>query len=318
MDVLRFLANLVMIAIGSACLMAALGAQGGRWSPRLDILTHFAPFLLAGGLAVAAYALTESGLARTSLLALGLTGAALAGLLIAPEYLRPRSAPAPADAPGQIKLIQFNAWGRNRDVEGTVDWLAAQDADVLVIEESRAIREALIQRTGYYQIAGSATLLILSKAQPLATGIALPPGRWAQPPLARVTLLDAHGPFTVVGTHYTWPTYGGFQQAQGRVTAELLNQFPKERLILAGDFNSTPWSFSRRREDAMFGLERRTRALFTWPAGQFTRRRLTAPFPLLPIDHVYAGPGWRTVKVERGPRLGSDHYPVVVILAAAR
>ncbi|MBN8964392.1 MAG: endonuclease/exonuclease/phosphatase family protein, partial [Rhizobiales bacterium] len=34
----------------------------------------------------------------------------------------------------------------------------------------------------------------------------------------------------------------------------------EEPLILAGDFNCTPWSFSRRREDAMFGLERRTRA----------------------------------------------------------
>ena len=39
------------------------------------------------------------------------------------------------------------------------------------------------------------------------------------------------------------------------------------------------------------------------------------PFALLPIDHVYAGPGWRTVRAERGPRLGSDHYPVIVTLA---
>ena len=39
------------------------------------------------------------------------------------------------------------------------------------------------------------------------------------------------------------------------------------------------------------------------------------PFALLPIDHVSAGPGWRTVRVERGPLLGSDHYPVIVTLA---
>ena len=36
---------------------------------------------------------------------------------------------------------------------------------------------------------------------------------------------------------------------------------------------------------------------------------------VLPIDHVYAGPGWRTVSVQRGPKLGSDHYPVIVTLA---
>ena len=38
-------------------------------------------------------------------------------------------------------------------------------------------------------------------------------------------------------------------------------------------------------------------------------------FPLLPIDHLYAGPGWATVSVRRGPPLGSDHYPLVVTLA---
>ena len=96
--------------------------------------------------------------------------------------------------------------------------------------------------------------------------------------------------------------------------AELLNRFPKERLILSGDFNSTPWSFSRRHEDAMIGLERRTRGLFSWPADRGPAG-MGLPFALLPIDHVYAGPGWRTVRVERGPLLGSDHYPVIVTLA---
>lgn len=86
-------------------------------------------------------------------------------------------------------------------------------------------------------------------------------------------------------------------------------------MIIAGDFNSTPWSFARRRDDRDFGLIRRTRALFTWPAEKISHNRLPAPFPYLPIDHVYAGPGWATVSVERGPRLGSDHYPVVVTLA---
>jgi endonuclease/exonuclease/phosphatase (EEP) superfamily protein YafD len=47
--------------------------------------------------------------------------------------------------------------------------------------------------------------------------------------------------------------------------------------------------------------------LFSWPA---TR----SPIPILPIDHLYAGPAWRTVNVERGPHLGSDHYPLVATL----
>ena len=67
--------------------------------------------------------------------------------------------------------------------------------------------------------------------------------------------------------------------------------------------------------DGLFGLERRTRALFTWPAGRFSRLRFAAPFPILAIDQVYAGSDWKTVAVRRGPELGSDHYPVVVELA---
>ncbi|MDE2488701.1 MAG: endonuclease/exonuclease/phosphatase family protein, partial [Alphaproteobacteria bacterium] len=83
---------------------------------------------------------------------------------------------------------------------------------------------------------------------------------------------------------------------------------------VTGDFNSTPWSFSRRRWDKAFGLIRRDRALFSWPAGK-TVWGVKPPFPILPIDHVYAGPDWATVSIRRGPKLGSDHYPVVAILA---
>ena len=76
-----------------------------------------------------------------------------------------------------------------------------------------------------------------------------------------------------------------------------------------GDFNATPWSFTLQRLDHEFGLIRRDRALFSWPIWPHL------PAPFLPIDHVYAGDGWATVKVERGPKLGSDHYPVILTLA---
>src|SRR5690606_31941267 len=114
------------------------------------------------------------------------------------------------------------------------------------------------------------------------------------------------GSFDVVGVHYAWPTTSD-QAGQGRALARVLDQLPRKRVILTGDFNSTPWSFARRREDALFGIERRTRALFSWPAAKFSRYRIQFPFPFLPIDHIYAGSDWRTVSIERGPALGSDH-----------
>jgi endonuclease/exonuclease/phosphatase (EEP) superfamily protein YafD len=118
------------------------------------------------------------------------------------------------------------------------------------------------------------------------------------------------GPVTVLGIHAPWPT----QAALAREHADflpILRSYPAATTILAGDFNSTPWSFARRRDDRDFGLVRRTRALFTWPLAG----RHRPPFPVLPIDHVYAGPAWATVGVARGPRVGSDHYPVLVTLS---
>lgn len=313
MRFLRSTLTSLMILAALGCAGWALAAHGGRWSVRLDVLTHFAPLLLALALAPPIYALIfERGRAQAVLLGVSAVGVIASGLLVLPEYLRPRSEPVPAGAPGQIKLIQFNAWERNGRQGETIGWLRAQNPDILVVEEASLIGPALRRAfDGYHVSCGHCSVMILSKAKPVARDVPVPPtADGVRPPIAGATFRDAHGEFSVFGTHYTWPIYGGWQQAQGRVIAGLLGRFPKDRLILSGDFNSTPWSFSRRREDQMFGLERRTQALFSWPAD-----RLGLPFGLLPIDHVYAGPGWRTVKTERGPRLGSDHYPVIVTLA---
>jgi endonuclease/exonuclease/phosphatase (EEP) superfamily protein YafD len=132
-------------------------------------------------------------------------------------------------------------------------------------------------------------------------------GGWA-------TVRHPNGAFTVAATHFGWPFPAGPQQAQSRRLVASLERFPHDTLILTGDFNSTPWSWSLRRQDKALGLERRTRALASWPSGAFSRVA-HAPFPFLPIDHVYAGKAWKTVKVARGPVLGSDHRPVVVILS---
>ncbi|ODT63449.1 MAG: hypothetical protein ABS77_03915 [Phenylobacterium sp. SCN 69-14] len=320
MEFARSLLTALMTLVALVCLGWALAAHGGRWSVRLDVLTHFAPIVLAVAVVVVVYgALAETGGARLALLAIGGLATLAAALLVAPEYLRPASKPAAADAAEQMTLIQFNAWGRNLEEEATVAWLKAQSPDILVVEEASNIGPKLkTALAGYHVSCGACSVMIFSKAQPIAEDVPVFPsdGR-LRPPIAAATFRDRHGDYTVFGAHYVWPVHGGWQQAQGRLIARMLHRVPRERLILSGDFNSTPWSFSRRREDAAFGLERRTRAVFSWPAGRLPKLGIEAPFPLLPIDHVYAGPGWRTVSVRRGPRLGSDHYPVIVTLAVS-
>ncbi|MDO8799671.1 endonuclease/exonuclease/phosphatase family protein [Phenylobacterium sp.] len=307
----------LMFAGGLVCAVASLIAQGGRISARADILAHFAPFWLAGAVVVVAYALLLAPRAlRTVFLTVGGVGVIAASALILPELSRPMSPRGPADAPEQLKLVQFNVWGRNADLGDTAQWIVAQDADIVVIEEaSPAIRDAILERRAYHVVCGDCQVMIFSKLKPLDSGAPASLPGLPRPPIARGTYRNAGGTFVVLGAHYTWPTQGSIQQQQGLRLAWALDHYPKDAMILTGDFNSTPWSFSRRREDKLFGLERRTKALFTWPAGPFSSHGVKVPFPFLPIDHVYAGKDWRTVSVKRGPGLGSDHYPVIVTLA---
>ena len=117
---LNGLADGLGFALGAMCMAAAVAAHGGRLSGRLDVLTHFAPFWLAGAAAALIYGLAfaSPGL-RTTIATMGGVGVLAAAALIAPEYLRHISPNAPADAPHQIKIIQFNGWKDNRDVDAT-------------------------------------------------------------------------------------------------------------------------------------------------------------------------------------------------------
>lgn len=320
LDILRALA-LVLAALVAGL---ALAAQGGRFSDRLDALTHFTPIWLAGGLFAALIWALAGRVGRTTpLFALAAVLSSLT--LMIPELTAAARTPDGRTDGETLKIVQFNLWGRNRDPVGTYRWILATDPDIVVIEEgfdrSRGVARRLAARYPYRTTCADpapCSTMILAKQRPTAEGglstavsNARLSGAWAK-------FSAAGGPFTLVAVHYTWPFPAGPQQQQTLRLARVLERFPKDRLIVSGDFNSTPWSFSLRRQDRLFGLERRTRALASWPAGDFSRLHVALPFPLLPIDQVYAGQGWRTVDVRRGPRLGSDHYPVVVTLAPAR
>lgn len=311
MTLLRFglAATLWLAALGA--LAASCLAQGGRFSARLDVLTHFAPFYLAAACAVLAVAL--AAYRNAGHLAVALLAAVASAALIAPEFLSRDPSPRADHGPGELKLIQFNAWGGNTRPDDAVRWLLAQDADIIVLQEASRLRDKLLA-AGYQISCGRCSAAVFSKATPVAT-YAEPPRTGKSSYISSTTFDGPQGAFTVVAVHRHWPIRFAKDRMQTANLHAYLAELPKGRLILAGDFNSTPWSFARRREDRDLGLIRRTRALFTWPAGQLSHNRLPAPFPYLPIDHVYAGPGWATVEVRRGPALGSDHYPVIVTLA---
>lgn len=293
----------------------SVAALGGQLDPKLDVLSHFSPIYLAMGGAGLLLAPFLMGGWRFVAGVLALTVVLASGVPIVPEFLAvDRTLPRPA-GPADLKIIQFNALASNRVKEGAAAWILRQDADLIILQEPGGLERIIADQGGYSRIQGSLSTAILSKAAPVGGNYILWWLPHLLPPVTLASFSDRRGEYTVIGLHRPWPSNVEEVARQEAYLKKLVRSFGSETTIVTGDFNSTPWSFDRRREDRTMGLTRRTRALFSWPADRVSHNRFPTPAPLLPIDHVYAGRGWTTVSVERGPRLGSDHYPVIVILA---
>jgi endonuclease/exonuclease/phosphatase (EEP) superfamily protein YafD len=297
-----------VLVVAIACALAAALAQLGRRSLAWDVLAHGAPIYLAGGLVAIAAALLFHDRFRAFGLIAGLAAVVAAGLLMAPEYLRSAGPPVPPGPLNTIKVIQMNIWAGQGGLARPAAWLAAQKPDFVIVEEAnRKVVDGLVKATGLHLTSGRSNIIILSREAPVARTASASD---FDSPMMMVGAVFRHDgeDFNVLGVHYPWPTeIDRLPQAEAAI--RIIRALPADTTILSGDFNSTPWSFVRRSEDRSFGLIRRTRAVFSWPANR------GLPVPILPIDHIYAGAGWATVEVERGPNLGSDHYPVVVTLA---
>lgn len=305
LDVLRSMALLAALLCGIGGVAGLLGAL----HPLLDVGSHLAPvWLVAGIVAAAAGALLDPRPFKWPVW-LGLAGAAASGLLVAAELVSVRA--SEPNAPGErLEIVQLNLWGKNTELLRTAAWILKEDADIVLLEEAASSAILPLLKDRYpWQITchhpHSCAPMILLKRPPAAYGgvstVPDPNLNWVR--------MDGPAPFTIAAIHQAKP-YDPVQPEQLKRTAGLLAGFDKRTLIVAGDFNATPWSHALRWEGSMLGLERRTRAMASWPTW--------TPMPILPIDHVFAGDAWRTVEVRRGPRVGSDHYPVVITLARER
>ena len=304
--------------------IAALGlfvtgimAWGGGWRSALDCLAHAAPLGLGLCVALAVVVAWRKAWSRPTAGLLLLASLAWAGL-VTPDIVAGVLSQARPQAE-QLKIIQFNLAENLVGAQPKELWLRKANADVIVLEEvygRSGVLLAALKSSYPFQIncnvsTSPCSVMILSKvpnrsAGPFGPGFGKPNGLWA-------SFRGRSGkPYVVIATHIS--RLGWRQRREElRFIADTVKRFPIGPLILAGDFNATPWSSSLRWLDRALPLARRTRALPTWPA-------LAVPGPLavataiVPIDHVYAGTDWKTLSVKRGPFLGSDHYPIEVVL----
>lgn len=113
-----------------------------------------------------------------------------------------------------------------------------------------------------------------------------------------------NGKIWVVSTHLNWP----YPHSQAAQVEHLLPELTKldGPIIIGGDFNMVPWSYTLR----AFQAHSYTKRL----PGTLTTFRLAKIHLGLPIDHILA-PKSCTGKTRRREKLGSDHFGVYGLIA---
>lgn len=300
-----------------ACLAAAIGAEGGRWRPQLDVLADLTPIWGALAALCGMVGALHASALRPTTLAASAAAVALAVTLVAPELTRPIPRAEPGDQCRRLRVIQLNLGGSSvPDARRVALWLADKAPDVIFLDDwDPAIRAELLA-LGFAWAKGTAHTAIAARGALGRQPPGVPPA-WSvktAPDMAQASLGTGADTIELVAAHPERPVGGNLGEVSVVVAglARLIRMYPSaDRLILAGDINRTPWSFALRRLDRSLPLQRVDRAAFTWPA------RIGAsdwPAAILPLDHVYAGSAWRLVNAGVGPSVGATHRPLVVDL----
>jgi endonuclease/exonuclease/phosphatase (EEP) superfamily protein YafD len=285
-----------MCAVLAALGLAGLGGARSGW---LDVINNFAPIILIAAVVGAGLAwVTLEGSTRIVTMALALVAMAYGAALVAPEIA--------------------GLWHENPSPDRAVASLIASGADAVLLQESDGSLQAWLPRLReHYPFASNCAgsgVQIFTRSPIVAQGCApeASPSRdlaWVQ-----IHASDSR-PITLVTTHLGWPFPPAVQPAQRAVVAGQIHRLATDAMILAGDFNTTPWSFAMRSQDRLFApLSRRTHAWFSWPA-RLDALRQPWPLPILPIDHVYAGRDWQTTRLTRLRIPGSDHFATLAVFS---
>lgn len=285
-----------------------------RWFPLFDLFTNFIPFIAAGAVGLLLLALVARD--WRLILPAALLAAVNAYLFIAGFH---GAAPhAAAGAERFLRVVTMNVWHNNDRIDGAIAYLGETDADVIVLQEMSTPHTAELRRVlgGRYPYSvGEFGVVILSKFPIKAEGGIERAGYpdWMSP-FARWVELDVNGtPVEIVGVHIARPLYTELQAYD----AATLKQFLRGRnlpLIVAGDFNMTPWTEQLKRIVRETGLKRYNTINPTWPM----RWRKYPVLPLFVIDHVLASDRFAKIATVGGPRIGSDHRPVIADIALAK
>jgi endonuclease/exonuclease/phosphatase (EEP) superfamily protein YafD len=218
-----------------------------------------------------------------------------------------------------LRVVSANVLSQNRTPEKVFEFVRAADADLVVLVDARQKRwqpvlTALRALYPYDAPPGSRERppVILFSRHPIVDHEVVRPPGGQRPYLVAEVAVDG-ATLVVAGVHPSspWPSEPHDTRGRNR-ELDRIGEIARDTdrpVIVAGDFNTTPWSPYFQDLLASAGLRNAGMGhgyIGTWPAWFWPA--------LVPIDHVLLKGPLAATRVRRGPAVGSDHYPIIADL----
>jgi endonuclease/exonuclease/phosphatase (EEP) superfamily protein YafD len=306
--------RLILILAAAGLALVTVFALAARLWWAFDLFSHFrlqyailAALLCVGALALRAYPIA----AVLAVVAL------VHGWAIKDLWLGGSAAAAPEVEP--LRVASANVLHSNPEPKKVLDFVHASDADVVLLVEAQGRRwlDVLAAVGADYPHRApegwqDGAPVILFSRHPIVwkSVIGSPEGR--RPYLAADLALGERT-LTVVGVHPSSPSPKDPSDTRQRnlqlgYLADLL-EGTRGPVVVAGDFNTTPWSPFFQDLVATAGLRNAANGhgyIGTWPTWFWPAQ--------IPIDHILVKGPIAVASMGRSSRTGSDHYPVVADL----
>jgi endonuclease/exonuclease/phosphatase (EEP) superfamily protein YafD len=309
----RALNQFLMLSTTSLALITAFTLAARFWWA-FDLFSHFRLQYVAAAVVLGAIALSVRAYGSAAVLA---AVALVHGLAIKDLWLGGAASAAPGGVP--LRVVSANVLAQNRTPAKVLEFVRAADADLVLLLDARgrdwqAVRREL--RDLYPHHAPEAFRergpVILFSRWPILAEQVLQAPRSGRPYLAAKIAVDGRT-LEFVGVHPSSPSpsKAGDTRRRNRQLDHIarLVQDSYAPVIVAGDFNTTPWSPHFQDLLAAAGLRNAAAGkgyIPTWPTFFWPAR--------IPIDHVLLKGPLAATAVRRGPAVGSDHYPIVADL----
>jgi len=295
----------------------SLAAFLGRWVWWLDVLANFRAQYVVG-LAVLGLIVAVSKWRKTGYAVLGI---ALVNLLVVlPLYIG-----SPADAAVEwpsIRVMSFNLLSTNDDYPDVIDYIESVDPDLVLLHEASRPWEVAMESAGLdYELVrprsedlifGTLVLVKASSVEAISYGFSSSSARAVELTYTPEGWTES---LSVLGTHPLAPTdreRADLRDAQLEFAGEWATS-QTGAFVVVGDFNATPWSWPFRRLMESTDLRNSQIGFGLQPSFSADANLLLR----VPIDHLLHSPALEVIDRELGPRLGSDHFPLLVDLQLA-